>query len=228
MSHPYDYVDDLVDAMALEQAAHEKEFGLPTPEFQAFPRMPRLNREIIITEKIDGTNAQIFIDETGRNMMVGSRNRWLTAGADNFGFCKWVNEHFEELLRLGPGRHFGEWWGAGIQRGYGLKEKRFSLFNVSRWDEDIFISGEAENAARAEPNPSMMWFPPPACCSVVPVMYRGLFSETAINSTLVDLLADGSAAAEGFDNPEGIVIYHTAAKQCFKRTFEHDETGKPE
>lgn len=27
-------------------------------EFQGFPKMPRLSREVIISEKLDGTNAQ--------------------------------------------------------------------------------------------------------------------------------------------------------------------------
>ena len=30
-------------------------------KFEEFPKMPRLTREMIITEKIDGTNASIFI-----------------------------------------------------------------------------------------------------------------------------------------------------------------------
>mgnify|MGYP002129949175 CR=1 FL=1 len=34
-------------------------------EFLEFPKMPRLSREIIITEKIDGTNAQLLITESG-------------------------------------------------------------------------------------------------------------------------------------------------------------------
>lgn len=30
-------------------------------EFQEFPKMARLSREMIVTEKIDGTNAQVYI-----------------------------------------------------------------------------------------------------------------------------------------------------------------------
>lgn len=29
--------------------------------FQPWPKTPRLFREIVVTEKIDGTNAQVFI-----------------------------------------------------------------------------------------------------------------------------------------------------------------------
>jgi hypothetical protein len=103
-------------------------------EFSEFPKMARLSREVIITEKIDGTNAQILITKDNR-LLTGSRTRWITPNDDNYGFAKWVEENREEVLKLGIGRHFGEWWGSGIQRGYNLPkgEKRFSLFNVSRW-----------------------------------------------------------------------------------------------
>ena len=82
-------------------------------EFQAFPKFAPLSREIIITEKIDGTNAQVFIDEVG-NIMAGSRTRWITPQDDNYGFAGWGVRNGEKLLRLGPGRHIGVWWGAGI------------------------------------------------------------------------------------------------------------------
>jgi hypothetical protein len=105
-------------------------------DFTGFPKIARFNREVIVTEKIDGTNAQIHIDDTGAVLTAGSRNKWITPTDDNAGFARWASENTAELLRLGPGSHFGEWWGAGIQRRYGLTEKRFSLFNVSRWGDD--------------------------------------------------------------------------------------------
>ena len=173
-------------------------------DFVAFPKIPRLSRRCVITEKIDGTNACIFIGEDGE-FLVGSRTRWITPENDNYGFARWAYEHKDELLKLGPGRHFGEWWGQGIQRGYGLKEKRFSLFNTSRWMDD---------AVR------------PACCHVVPVLYDGTFDGTEIHSALVGLVLAGSAAAPGFMRPEGIVIYHTAGNLYFKKTIEKDEEPK--
>lgn len=36
-----------------------------TIEFQPWPKIARLNREITITEKIDGTNAAVIITEEG-------------------------------------------------------------------------------------------------------------------------------------------------------------------
>ena len=35
-------------------------------EFREFPKIARLSREVIISEKIDGTNAQILITEDGQ------------------------------------------------------------------------------------------------------------------------------------------------------------------
>ena len=173
-------------------------------DFLEFPKMPRLAREIIITEKIDGTNAQIAITDEGE-MFVGSRSRWITPEQDNHGFARWAREHETELLDLGPGRHFGEWWGSGIQRGYGLQkgEKRFSLFNVSRWADER-----------------------PGCCDVVPVLYRGQFHTAAADEALEQLRVNGSRAAPGFMKPEGIVLFHIAGNFGFKRTLEKDEIPK--
>ena len=86
-------------------------------------------------------------------------------GRDNYGFAAWATAHKDELIAgLGAGRHFGEWWGQGIQRKYGLAEKRWSLFNVSKWTE-----------AR------------PACCHVVPTLWRGDFDTNEINRVLAEI-----------------------------------------
>ena len=68
-------------------------------EFQEFPKMARLTREVIVTEKIDGTNAQVFIADDG-TLLAGSRTRWITPTDDNFGFAAWVEAHRDELRRL--------------------------------------------------------------------------------------------------------------------------------
>lgn len=190
-------------------------------DFQGFPKIARLNRDVIVTEKIDGTNAQVYIsdklyvDFNGitspsaapvavvdcHGIWAGSRNRWLSVKDDNFGFAAWVNLNAEGLFGLGPGRHFGEWWGQGIQRGYGLSEKRFSLFNVTT--------------------------PRPACVEAVPVLYEGSFdSFMGHRIDILDHLRLGSHAAHGFLHPEGIVVYHTASGVSFKQTLEHDDVPK--
>lgn len=174
-------------------------------DFIEFPKIARLSREITVTEKIDGTNGVIFIADDGYTIRFGSRSRWLSQQDDNFGFWRWCNEHTDELIKLGPGAHHGEWWGAGIQRRYGLDEKRFSLFNTSLWND----------ATKR-----------PACCNVVPTLYEGVFSEAEILSALSRLETAGSAAAPGFMNPEGVIIWHSAARIYLKKTLHKDDEWK--
>lgn len=185
--------------------------------------MARLARDMIVTEKIDGTNAQIFIGEDG-TLRAGSRTRWITPADDNFGFAAWVEQNRDELLKLGPGRHFGEWWGAGIQRGYGLKEKRFSLFNAGRWAaHDQPLMPISSQDPRAEPK----WQErPPACCGVVPVLIQGTFRTDAVDACIQILRERGSLAAPGFARPEGVVVFHLAGGVGFKKTLEKDDVPK--
>lgn len=193
--------------------------------FEAFPKISRLSRPIVITEKLDGSNGQLYIlshkDYVDMNgfqphndsqaicngefvMLVGSRKRWLdaTKQGDHFGFFKWAEQNFDDLTQtLGFGRHYGEWWGKGIQRGYGLEEKRFSLFNTHRWDAST----------------------KPECCHVVPVLLTtDAFSTGAIDHELSRLSCFGSRAMPGFMNPEGVVVYHAHGNSLFKKTFKGD------
>lgn len=187
-------------------------------EFIEFPKMARLSREIIVSEKIDGTNAQVMITEDGR-VLAGSRNRWITPDNDNFGFAAWVEANRDELLTLGPGRHFGEWWGAGIQRRYGLSDKRFSLFNVRRWARH---GEEPKEYPTADPRVVKRQQVAPPCCHVVPVLYEGDFDTDAIDRVMLELSELGSEAAPGFMDPEGIVVYHVAGNVGFKKTLKND------
>jgi len=201
-------------------------------EFEKFPKIPRLNRQVTITEKIDGTNAQIFWVEANSEevlaahkadpdcngvypgiadgdsamaLYIGSRNKWISPTNDNYGFAKWVMENVEELRKLGPGRHFGEWWGLGIQRGYGVESKRFSLFNTHIW----------RDGRR----------PRPACAGVVPVLFEGTARGEA-EDCLSRLRNEGSVAAPGFMNPEGIVVWHSATRGYTKATCKNDDQPK--
>lgn len=203
--------------------------------FIPFPKIPRISRDIVVTEKLDGTNASILImtaldytisvNESGAEpkniarvkagnpssglddlmLLAGSRNRWLTPEDDNYGFANWVKENAEELVKLGTGHHFGEWWGKGIQRNYDLTERRFSLFNVEKW-------------STPESRPTV--------CHVVPTLYRGPFSTASIDAAVATLAVVGSLAVPGYMQPEGVVIYHTAGNLLFKKTVKGDELHK--
>ncbi len=210
-------------------------------QFKSFPKMARLSRQIQITEKIDGTNAQILITtndninhpaviatkkgEMGENlvMLAGSRNKWITPKDDNYGFAQWVKDNAEDLFNLGAGRHFGEWWGQGIQRKYGMNEKVFSLFNAIKWCEH---EKEPKKILTADPRIEKMQTKAPACCRVVPVLWEGDFDSNAINYVLKSLEIHGSFAAPGFMKPEGVIIYHIAGNVGFKKTIEGDSSPK--
>jgi len=204
-------------------------------EFVEFSKIKRLSRECIITEKIDGTNAQIFIPSIDSvtdyenwkqwggetPFLVGSRTRWITPDNDNYGFARWCYENAEELLILGPGRHYGEWWGSGINRGYGLPkgEKRWSLFNTVRW---CLYSTEPQQIQTGDPRQVKMQDILPACCSLVPVLYRGIFNSEAVEDCLTTLFRSGSQVVPDYMNPEGVIIYHIAGNVAFKKTLGND------
>jgi hypothetical protein len=214
-------------------------------EFTPWPKIARFNREIIITEKINGTNAavqivplnqvdhiehqdgeiQFFNDDKhvalvddGEHMphvvYAQSRTRFITPGNDNFGFAKWVADNAKALVEtLGEGTHFGEWWGSGIQNSYGLPkgERRFSLFNTTRWGLDLHWQYDKS------PVPGLR---------IVPVLYRGLLDQSEVDEALYQLEEDGSFASPGFEDPEGVVIFHTASNTLYKVTLKGDEAPK--
>lgn len=205
-----------------------------TVEFTLYPKTPRLYREVFITEKIDGTNAGIQVVEARAavgdvdGLTVGdytvfaqSRKRLITPRDDNFGFARWVYDNAQFLATtLGAGVHFGEWWGSGIQRGYGQTRKFFSLFNVGRWDR---YEGKTPLPKEAQE----------IGLGTVPVLYRGRFSTAAVDGALTLLRDTGSQATwEADDTPfrpaEGIIVYHAAAGQAFKVLLENDDISKTE
>lgn len=177
-------------------------------EFQGFDKIERFDQNITITEKIHGTNAQILIendDDHGVSIVAGSRTRIITPTDDNFGFARWVDENKSALIEaLGEGRHFGEWYGAGINAGYGLKEKRFALFNTHRWGP---LKAEGKLPDRVD---------------VVPVLYSGPFTPSVVEQTMQELRECGSALVPGYARPEGVVIRWDRSGTLMKKAFEDE------
>src|SRR6476646_2741775 len=129
-------------------------------EFRSWGKTPRLFRDIVITEKIDGTNSAIIIEQIFANDVASnhvaeveidgafyavgaqSKNRLIFPGktTDNYGFAAFVEHNAEGLVRLlGVGHHFGEWWGEGIGKRYvssGINyvtgRREFALFNTAK------------------------------------------------------------------------------------------------
>lgn len=174
-------------------------------EFKAFPDIKKLgSTEFSITQKIHGSNAQIMIfsDETGTiQLLTGSRNRWIAPGDDNYGFAAHVYAHKQEFIdKLGPGQHFGEWAGPGINSGEGLKQKTLVLFDYWRYDVNNL----------------------PSQTVLVPVLFQGLFDLQQVERCMQDLKTNGSKLAIGFMRPEGIVVQIKGTR--YKVVFEAEET----
>jgi hypothetical protein len=197
--------------------------------YPKFGSIPRWYKTFTISEKVDGTNGLIAVLPEGEDyynlrregtepvaiadgfgIFAGSRSRWLSAddkAKDNAGFARWISEHAPEVAQLGEGFHYGEWYGSGINRGYGLPkgEKRFALFNTYRWTDtrpDLF--------------------------DVVPVLWQGSGDDLqqGIDSAIQILATNGSVISPGFRNPEGIVIYSNEAKTYWKKTLQNDRIPK--
>jgi hypothetical protein len=202
--------------------------------YPKFPPITRLNRPYTITEKIDGTNGLITIldyDQSdsydapalawnsgnGDRIFAGSRNRWLTDTKDNYGFAAWVKQNAATLRNaLGYGHHYGEWWGSGINRGYGLQkgEKRFSVFNTTKF-ADLASNEEAEAIG----------------LGVVPVLFNGEGTPDqelvfGVKVSMSALRQHGSFAVPNFKNPEGIVAFLHASNSLFKVTLLNDQIPK--
>lgn len=166
-------------------------------QHRSWPKTPRLYdaKGVVITEKIDGRNCAVYISEDGQ---VGAQSRNNILTHDEYGFYNWVKDNANALANyLGPGYHYGEWWGYKIGRGYDCKpgERYFSLFNTHRWADVSF----------SIPN-----------LTTVPIIYDGVFSEHAISNAEKSLKEHGSYAKPGFKRPEGVVLYHKVADKVFK------------
>lgn len=203
-------------------------------EFVSWPKIPRLRRDVTITEKLDGTNGAVVILlrsegdydaqlASGELIEVGayvvgaqSRKRLLQPGkgTDNHGFAQYVWENAEAFVEtLGLGYHYGEWYGQGINRNYGLTEHRFALFNAHRWKD---LQGQTELLGLATP-PGL---------EVVPVLYQGPFHSGVITTQRNLLSVLGSVAVPGYDRPEGLVMWHSQSRQLYKVLLENDDQPK--
>jgi hypothetical protein len=200
-------------------------------EFAKFSSIGRLYRDVTITEKIDGMNACIVIkelsgDDLYRNALtvvkgssyypdqrfaigVQSRKQFLSVDNDIQGLAAWVYANALELvLALGPGYHYGEWWGRNINRSYHQKRNWFSLFNTKRWNKDNV--GHIDGLL------------------TVPVLYSGPYADWVNEMQLHRLETQGSFAAKEVDaraldfRAEGIVGWHTALDTYYKVTLDGD------
>ena len=198
-------------------------------QLKKFDSIPRLYRNVTITEKIDGMNCGIHIlkadkymssSESGAlfsicidgqwwHVSAQSRRALLYFDSDQHGFAAWVFQHARELIALlGEGSHYGEWWGKGIERSYHQSRNYFSLFNTKFWNR--------ENTKHIDG------------LQVVPVLYDGPYDDRVNYYALEQLRINGSIAAQEVDarkldfRAEGIVGWHQALNQYYKVTLNGD------
>lgn len=101
--------------------------------------------------------------------------------------------------------------GLGIQRGYEIGEKRFSLFNAPRWQDSISYL-----------------FPttPVKALRTVPMLYAGPV-DWEQPAKVRETLSKGSVAAPNFKGAaEGMVMYLREANTSYKILLENDELHK--
>jgi hypothetical protein len=185
------------------------------PPFEPYGKTPRWRSQVVVTEKIDGSNCFIIVPEDPTlPLAVGSRNRYITPGksTDNFGFAGWALDNEAALRRLGPGRHNGEWWGCGIGRGYNLTERRWSLFQATRWEHE-----------------QLREIGLPANVTAVPILARGEDAAQCVADARALLESAGSVAAPGYAKPEGFIVALAAMSfKPMKYVFENKVGPSPE
>lgn len=190
----------------------------------SYPKFHKINRlyneAFSITEKIDGTNGLIYIEEAseswryddadaldivdGYRLFAGSRSRWIYPDNDNHGFSAWALKNPDSLVVLGKGHHFGEWAGPGINGNpHNLNEKTFFLFNWRKW--------------KYNDNTFLLPFELPHNVTIVPVLEEAIRYnelEWAVAYWIDELEVESQANPGG--RAEGIVVESNLNGQMWK------------
>ncbi len=125
--------------------------------------------EVIVTEKIHGTNTRYLFDERDRQFKIGSRTRWVNAAGTMWGAAALENPNIERWCRANPGTIlYGETYGRVASLKYGIAHRAvfiaFAALTLDKWwDQDILFASLAEFGV-----------------PTVPVLYRGPFDAAII------------------------------------------------
>lgn len=182
-------------------------------EFHSYPKIPRYENETFtLSEKIDGSNGVININDDGK-IIAGSRTQWLIGqdskgrNIDNHGFRQWVADHHDDLLKLGVGTHYGEWYGNKINRKYGLDHNRFMLFNRTRYESNISKQMAIQSICPGTPSTRDELFP--SCCELETVLMDNVCFNALpdlVREFCKSFITNGSRHVPGFKNPEGLIV----------------------
>lgn len=200
-------------------AVYIEKVGRPGMMLAGVPDQRQLVTYVHVTDADDPEDNGLY------DVYAQSRNRLIAPDSDNFGFAAWVERHAEILVKgLGPGRHFGEWAGPGIQKNpHALEQRLFFLFNTEKWANrhgepwwslesigvrHVPVLGRANNLAGLE------------------LRARKWLESLRKYGSIATEVEHGPWVANDKSKPEGIMLYSTAARQVFKITLENDELPK--
>ena len=196
-------------------------------EFRSFQKIPRWARDIVVTEKIDGTNTSVWVDHFTRAQIEDTDSQIptqvisLTAMADNGmavmfdgaadgsltfvragsanGFLWPKKDHYEFAAWVWENANilFGLGDGSHFGEWYGRKIQRAYGMEERRWA--LFNVGRWSGQLGDQA--------PPACCDVVPVLYSGPMTTLSHGEDAVEFwlrkLAErrqrGRGGAHGFE-----------------------------
>jgi RNA ligase (TIGR02306 family) len=181
-------------SMAGEQA-RAPSLLVPTYELEAWrhygPMLFDAGEEVVVTEKLHGTNGRFVVDAAG-NLHVGSHRTWKQVD----GTTVWARVAEQYGLREKLARHpglvfFGEVYGSGVQdMTYGHGAGRLSLAFFDVFDS---VTGDYLSHAAAEALLDELSLP------TVPVLYRG-----PLDVALLSRLAEEDSVHGGIR--EGVVV----------------------
>jgi len=151
-------------------------------EVRQWPKTSRLLSRCVMSEKLDGSNCCVIVeeDENGYRLGAQTRTKLATRYDDQLGFYRWVEDNATTLIEdLGVGYHYGE-----FVKGKGLAEPHLFLFNTKRWTGVHFTT------------PSL---------KVVPVLFEGEYSQAQLDECVKDLEDNGSRVLA--TPAEGVIVF---------------------
>jgi len=211
-------------------------------EFKQYGKTSRLFRDVVITEKIDGTNSAVIIEKVEPTTLI--QTLWNKYFGKSESFVLSVVEHEGEFYNVAaqsrnrlivPGKTtdnygFARWVQANAEQlvtllgggrhygewwGQGIARK----YDMQRKSFSLFNTHKHRSLVVAE-------LVGDAYLTVVPTLYEGEFNQDAIFNAMHNLFEFGSVASPGFKKPEGICIFHEQSKQVFKVTLDNQDKGK--
>jgi hypothetical protein len=209
--------------------------------FQRFPSLTRFSHDWTITEKLDGTNAAVYIlphyewpnprDGIGGPFPVLPENAVAEITIDRIIYAVFAQSRSKLIT---PGKStdnhgfarfvqdnaealvatLGEGRHFGEWVGKGINKRNYGI-SVKVF---ALFNTHRWNGLN-ELNGQLR---------CVPVLFQGYSDDPGQRALecMQEMQATGSAFAPGFMNPEGVVMYHGPSKTTFKKTYDYDEAGK--